>query len=473
MWLYLVFTVFIHAAEPTCPTSKKLQANNLSPEAIKHFAFINKITTPEQLVCCIAELPNIQIAIAPMSDAAQNGDYQNPRVLIIQGSSAPHPQSYTSIFSINSGADHLHQKDAVEMMFNDPAGKLVFTDIDFSKGKPHFSKRNPEACMMCHGNSGKVPPHGPQPIFDPGPWPKFLMEKPEGNSRNLFGQHLCRERQKLEPLLEQAATKALSTKPRYACIKNKPRINIGVLDGLLLQQNTRSAARFISTSKDYQKFKYAIAISQFCGEWKPEQYIPENILKTMTKQDTIAPSLKNISDKKQLLQEVRKISVQNTAMANLRDAKKAASAQKIKTGDQVHFGDELADSLSCGEPMGDFTGEIPNAQEVFFPSSNAIYNRYLADAIIQSGGNPELRFLLESRGIDISHLGMRATPSNIRGINSPVVSELLNLEPPNSSFKRAFAGESPNCQLLAEESLRAFGATIDEHSESDTATIKQ
>lgn len=455
-WL-LLLTFFSFASDPSCPTSANLNPNNLSPEAIKHFSWLHKLKTPEDLVCCIAKLPNIQIAIAPMSDAAQNGDYKNPRVLIIHGDSTPTPSKFTSIFSINSGAKHLQQNQSVEMMFNDPSGKLAFTDIDFSKGKPHFSKRNPESCMLCHGDAGKVPASGPQPIFDVEPWPKFLMEQPTSNSRDTVGQQLCNERNKLEPQFEKWAKGALQSQPRYSCIKDKPRINIAVLDGLLLIENSKRIARIMSTSRDYQKFKFAIVASQSCSDFLPENYIPDSILKTMNQQDELPLSLKPITSKKDLYKEAHRLGAQETRQANLRDLAKADKASLLKAGKPVHFSDELRDSLFCGSLLSNPIDTLPNAEELYFPSSNMTYNRYQADFIARRSHNAELRFLFESRGISTSNWDMRPVPGYTRGIGRSLLQSLLALESPNSKLVRAANFDNPNCPLLAQESLRAFG----------------
>lgn len=458
-------------AKTDCPTKAKMNPNNLQPEVVGHFAKVHKLKKPEDLICCIADMPGITIAIAPFSIAAQNGTYLDPRILIVkQGKD----DIADAIFSINSGADHLNQKDAVEMLFNDRAAKKIsYTDIDFAGGRANVSQRNPESCMLCHGDSGKVPKHGPRPIFDDAPWPRFLMEKSSPNSRDIFGEFLCPQREKLDPLIEQATTEAIDKNPRYKCIKDKPRITIsgvkGSLEGSLIKFNTDRLVRFIKTSKDYKKFKYVIFAADYCGDFIPEDYIPGNQLKTMTNQTTLNPRLQSLDSTSALVNYMDEVSLRNRQHADKRDNLKAELVSKIQKKEAINLGDELKDSGACSRDGRQFTGikGVSGAEEYLFKSKNIIFNRYIADG----SGESALRFIFETRGIDISDWNMSATGGYSRSFN---LSDALAKEDTDlNKILQHSSDPQAVCKDLKNKSMMAFEEKRVSEEESSILEIEK
>lgn len=461
MFDVVLLALFSLATEPSCPSNIKLNANIHSPEHIKQYITNLSINSPEKLICCLATTPGLEIAIAPTSVAGQNGDYLNPRVLIV--SRNKEKNEINSIFSINSGASHLEQKDAVEMMFNDREKGLAYVDFDFAGGKSHVSKRNPELCMSCHGNNGKVPANGPRPIFDVGPWPRFLMEAPPSEDRNtsreLVGQHLCPERAKLESLLENKSANAINNNPRYACIKNLPRINIGDLDVALQNLNIKRIINFIRATPDYDKFKYVIAAAETCSDFDPDKYIPKSVLDKMKNQDSIDKDLKSLNSPGQLIEYLDRKHMALNQKANIHDKALAPLHNKITANQPIDLGDDLSASRFCSDTPTKYK-DFETAENSFFPSNNVIYNRYKADSQVVGTGVSNLRYIFESRGIDISEWNMRATGGYERSY--VLTAALRESEPAGSELKKALSIDSSElqCERLATLSFTAFGETV-------------
>jgi len=458
MLLAIVVVLLAHAEGPSCPTKNKMNQHMLQPEVIKGFLRTHKVTSADDMVCCLASIPGLEIVISPHSVAAQNGDYQNPRVLMMSRDSNG---EINAIFSVNSGKIGLNQNNSVEMMFNDRGkGEAVFTDIDFTSGKPHVSERNPETCMLCHGDSGAVPVGGPRLIFDVAPWSRFIMGS-QLDDRLVFGQFLCPERQKLEPLFVQEANKALATKPRYSCLKDLPRASLSAIDGGLQLMQVRQIVKTIRASPNYQQFKFAIAAAEICGDFIPEHYIPADVLSTLTDQETLAKGVRGIASGSELLRHMDAEHSRLRAEADARDRAKRGLAQKIAAGQPIDLGDEIRDSLNCSMPGdSDFKlADMPNAANLFFSSKNMIFNRYVADTSLHQGGGAATRFLFEARGINVSRWEMTPSGGYSRGFN--LIEALMNRESKGSTLRRTVENRDSGdpkvaCERLKALSLKAF-----------------
>lgn len=454
-------------APPSCPTKAKMNPN-FNPLQVKHFMKVHDIKTVEEMVCCIAKTPNLKIAIAHNSVAAQDGDYNNPRVLIIHsddeeplGFGPNNVGKINSIFSINSGKDGYHQKDAVEMMVNE-RGNLSFVDIDFAKGQPHMSGRNPEACMQCHGDAGKVPPHGPRTIFDVEPWPRFVFAD-DDLSRDIFGVRLCKGRQKIESLLKKKAITAVQSNPRYHCIKDKPLASIASLDAQLTAFNTQRVVKFIRSTPNYHKYKFAILGAGLCGDFLPEKYFPQEVLKKMNKQNNLPHELRQISDKNKLFEYSDKQRIRLNSEANIRDRAKEKLGDEILANKKIELGTDLQDSRHCGEHVFLYKNAPQiKSQAQNLRGENVVYNRYMVHFETKSiVGNRNLRYLFESRGIDTSDWNMQPT-GGIDRFTPMIGHTLLEAEAKGSKLKSiepSFRGslEANKCLTLQRWSKEAFG----------------
>lgn len=106
------------------------------------------------------------------------------------------------------------QGQSVEMAYRNPqTKKLEFFDLSFEnieKSLPKLSSANPETCMFCHGEGGKVPSAGgPKYIFDLfNDWPRFAG-----------GAHTCtKEEDHLQNLASDRAVQSVKTKKQFDCL---------------------------------------------------------------------------------------------------------------------------------------------------------------------------------------------------------------------------------------------------------------
>ncbi len=480
---FILPTTFVFAQ--TCPAKTKLPAN-LQPEVLGNYIRLNGLDSVEDLTCCIAKIPDIEIAVAINSIAAQDGDYLNPRVLIVKrnkakaGSNSPtNLPPIEEIFSINSGAAHLRQGHSVEMMFVEPGSKsLVYTDIDFNKKNP-MSHRNPKTCLLCHGHAGKNPPlGGPRPIFEVSPWPRFLIPLSKSN-RDIFGPNFCKGRESIDLDLTKAANEALSSNPQYKCVKNLPRIPIGELDSGLNDLNDHRTARILLNTKNFQKFKYAFAGTN-CPKFNPNDFIPEKVLATMTVQTNLPIKLQQLTSITEMVKFHDQEKARLQQESHLRDEKKAFFKNLVADKKPINLGDELVDSHNCISDIAAPEKLQNNSQNpTFFTGTNTVLHRYQVHKKIYQFGNAglsaEVRFLFESRGIDLSDFMMSATSGSY---NREIMANraLRQVEPPNSPLIKAIEQKDPTvrCAILKKLSFEAFGIKSNqENSVEDEQDILQ
>ncbi|MCC6137105.1 MAG: hypothetical protein IT287_00610 [Bdellovibrionaceae bacterium] len=438
------------------------------------------LTKPEDLICCIAKDQNIEIAVAHSSIAAQNSDYNNPRVLLI---SKDKKGNTTGILSINSGAPHLNQKDNVELMYNNAtSGQVEMYDISFETSEPKMSGKNPESCMNCHGGNSDNTVGGPKTIFEAFPWPRFVDE-----SRQLaLDNQTCPNRAALNIEMQKKANTAVKTAPRYSCIKDKPRTDLQELDDQLLDWNERRIAKNLKNTSDYQKFKYAIIGSSIC-DFNITEWLPKEVLAKMTINTSIHKNIKNKTNPAELARHLNTELSQKSSTSMNRDKALVKSIPALPQGKSTPHSFDLNN--------GTCDTDIPSKSELsnLFANNPPLLNQYFTDSMIQGDESfGTYRFLLESRGIDISDWSTSAINGYDRAPKNLWVPLVLQ-EPKNSAIHKLlntaakYATSSifitktlqeadhptETCNQLKKLSLKAFPTTEETEAPSPTPTILQ
>lgn len=438
--LLLVFVslpITVHASQ--C-NGKKWDHNikDLNPNDVTTFALMNKDTvkTPGDLMCCLTEQDkNLKVVVMNNSVAAQGGAPAHPRVLLVKTN--PKTGKLESVFSINSGADHLGGHNAVEVLsYANPAKEGQLFDIQVPGNHNAPRGPNPQKCMNCHGggDDGKRQVlGGVKPIFERDPW--LRMNDPSATDRAKF--RACPNLRKHIDQIRADAEEAFQAKEPYRCLKNLPRMSGVVFDRLIKERNEERIAKQVMASKDFSKFQWAIASIGVCS-FTPEEFFPPHQIVQMTNTDAIVDrNIRNSTTVEQTLAEAKKPN------PNIDDLLKADSA--------FIYNKEQTASLPV-----DLS---PCTQSSSFPSlkgSNNIYLKYKVDTDRQSGDLmlANFRYLFETRGIDISdwntsHLGSYG--------RSPSIWKVLAEHPmANADLKTLI--KNKDCAGLKKRSIAAFGS---------------
>ncbi len=77
----ITILIFAFSKENDCPAKGKLP-KVLEPETLKHYIKIQKLKTPEDLICCLARDFDTEVTLITDSLSAQTSDYLNPRALV-------------------------------------------------------------------------------------------------------------------------------------------------------------------------------------------------------------------------------------------------------------------------------------------------------------------------------------------------------------------------------------------------------
>lgn len=431
--LFFVFTSLdlVHSESNSCSNTSPNFIKPLTAQTINHFIRINssKVTSPRDLMCCIVKSdPTLKIITMHNSLAAQNGNPKNPRVLIVK--TTPNGEDLETVFSINSGHQKLGQHSSVEMIeYTSSTSDMTMSDIEFTPEGFSFHK-NPENCISCHGDKGEMPRVGGlKTLFERDPW--FRVSSPNA----IFKSFGCPNYQNKLNQMRSTALSALSEQEQYECIKNLPHMSVTKFDELLARKNDIRVGKILRSTKDYYLYKYAIAGSIICPSFLPEEFIPKKILETMTQQDTIKKDIIKLNSKEQL------VAITGETPDWLKTVQHADRNMQFDLNSNVTLPEDL---ISCRKQN--------KLSEKHFPGANSTYHRYIADSYLRQSSfrMASFRFLLETRGIDISNWNMTVTEPYGR---TPFLLEQLKVGETQSFISML---ESKNCNELKKQSLEAL-----------------
>jgi hypothetical protein len=435
----LIWLLFFNTlANAKCPVPGGINRSKTDPDSIRAFLHDNKdkVSSIEDFVCCLPEEFRSNFVVAHSSIAGQSSHLRSPRVLMFNKIVQPNGELIlNSLFTINGGDQKLNQSMSVEYMNNNRStGEIEFFDIELKNDSFHFSSKNPESCMGCHGDMGKVPSAGPRPIFEPaGQWTSFI-----------HGIASCTPSEStLSNVIQNELEKEWIKNPRFKCLNSKMETSeqigekgifrssivnplLSSLDQALEDLNSRRVAKTVLNSSDYGRFKFVILGSLICrgaGLFesrvndfdKPENWIPSDALKTMI-DESFLPKLFRGSERPY---EVARKVIEDFKLKELDiHRNQRLTAKAILDGKTPHA-DFSKRATACYNPTKEepfaphksIDFDVAHAQKS--ESGNAVFARYDAHTFSQSFrgqmGNSFFRFILEGRGIDTSNFGMEPT----------------------------------------------------------------
>lgn len=427
----------------------------MSPEGLAAWMRGNSSTvkTAEDFICCLPKSYRKRIFIAHASQAGQNGSPESPRVFFVNGDlfSAAQPQD-VMILTVNGGAEYLNQRSNVEAAFyRAKSEKLEFYDGSIEGETMHLSGRNPEQCMICHGESGTESKYGSKSIFDPfGHWPRFV-----GGAVKCFP-----EEDKIQLYQQKLALKAVRDLPRFRCVDKEgidediKKLEIGEsreaslnttgafagFDAFLFGINGKRVARIVRDTPDFEAYKYAIVGSEKCADFldKFDSWIPKEIQKHHTQLATVskaAASYKTEDDLKRIVEDAK--------------ARGAAQREKVKRTFEAVIGDKKNGLEPSSIPfacqnlnLADAEKGIEQLPAMIKTVHNDTLRKYFIDQMlktkplqIRGGTSAVTRYLFEGRGIDMSNWGMEPLPGEYK-IGLAISSDLIAHEPESSVLKK-------------------------------------
>lgn len=428
--LFLFFTLFnlSWASEvPSCRAKTPMPAV-LTPESLRGWlgGNGNLIRNPGDFICCLpAEYRSTDFISIHSSIAGQNGTPKSPRVILhlpptVNLSGEDGTDKNLMAFTINGGEPDMFQSDEVEIMnYQTKSGSFDLFDLRKVPGDVYMiSEANPKACMRCHGeSSGRVPKHGPRPLFDEDPWHRIVGGAMKCNP----------EQDKLQYLKSKKALEAIRDNPRFACLDKSSLLkslkalkdrndnifsndhfrnqnhSIASFDHLLFVANYRRVEKMISDSPNYNAYKYIIAGSEFCGvvsnleKWMPAKIIEQHSnLNFLTGSSAILTA----SDLK------RRRSQLKSEASTLRRKQREEVLDKNKTDSEPIV--PGASVYSC--PDNELIQKVEASEDQALKIKNPVLRAYSLDRVpsatvseLNTAGFPGiLRFLFEARGIHIS-----------------------------------------------------------------------
>lgn len=479
--LTLISSLAICAQAQVSKTNPDCPGNGLIPEALvtnpvglKSYLEANSlnIKTPADLICCLPKSYRENFVVAPASIAGQNGNPSGPRVLFFNSfpenavERGLYNPALKSLLSINGGDPSLNQNLSVEALFvrNKPEPEPEFFDIDFSGNEAHLGGKNPALCMGCHGRDGKAPPEGAKLIFDTvRSWMSFA---------NGFSPCTAAEKKWLAEF-NKTAKESLLNNPQYRCLdKSGPSMKaldgdrgpgaqpiITNLDFMLNEADSWRVARYIEQAPGYQNFKYALIGLLKCPNKKPSTWLPDSILSQLKSERTITSEIRNGSDPfdslKQLLTHENSVHLANDSLV-------------LKQIDKIKVQGPFASPIYRGPAScpADFAEELPNiiSEARADQTGHSTFDKYIADSKFRSGirelGDElplaTVRFLFESRGVDLSSIAMQAgSGSYVRMADG--FAQILGAKEPSESPIRKLSDPtlavSPQARDLACEEL--------------------
>ena len=298
--------VDIALSNSACPVTP-LNIDDFEPEKLSLWIEENgsNLNSAKDFLCCVPDQVKNRFAIAHSSLAAQNGNAKNPRVIFfhksVKDSINPNDNRLHFAFSLNSGRSHLNNPNNIEFVFADKlSGKLSYFDLEISSNHRGFvGGENPEKCMACHGTYNSF---GAKPIFTDRPWHNFV-------SGNTFAVNKHQRSLRCEPVPKEVVRKldidtldslledALNDNSNFACmnigtltgarssISNSDEVrdqnlltNLIEFDDALRHAHRHRIWKDISSSPQYDQFKYLMLGATLCKEMKLRNWVPNQVL---------------------------------------------------------------------------------------------------------------------------------------------------------------------------------------------------
>jgi hypothetical protein len=448
-----------------CPT-KPMSEDSLTESGIKSYLALygKQKLTLEDFACCLPSTFLKNYVVAHSSMAAQDSIPESPRVIMtnfeFNDSGVSKPP--TAFFSVNGGHHSLRQSKSYELALVDPErGTLNLYDIDFSSGKPVMHGPNPPTCLACHGNNGQASGNGPHLIFDgPTIWPRFVkgldfLDPIDSRPTPIWLRTYLNR-------LNAASETALKSNPRFKCLNpNVPTVGFqNELDHMIDKLNRVRVAEEAIQSKDYDKFKYAIAGSLTCPKMTDDI---DCQLKGLEAQSNTQRSQCNSWIGTRTLREMIDTS---TLAPWVKDAKSKEELDRIAL---ERFNERRADVKNEAE-TSNRTGALERMQFIFrarmlserkhlLPENlnhlqSMLLRRFATDSEDQSATlNPTTRFLFESRRIPISSWSTEIVGGYQR--QSVGIFELQKREPAGGSLNSVLNKTGDTCENLRLASLNA------------------
>ena len=435
-------TLATATANATCKTTP-LTDSQLNETGLRQYLESTKAQKIrlDEFVCCLPEVFSKQYFVAHSSVAAQNSIPSSPRVVMTNFTPSDNsvPELPSAFFSINGGHASLNQTNSVEAVLIDrKTGKVELYDIDFSSGHPEMSKPNPQTCVNCHGTYGRADAGGMHLIFEgPDVWPRFvgggdvlpLVE--DGRTHS--------ERDALLRRLSNASLKSLKENPRFKCLSPAvPDVRFQMeLDAAVAKLNRIRVAPLIAQTKDYEKFKYAIAGTDACPAMLNDvncQLTGGGPKKTPCNSWFAPEALHLFTDQSSLRDQIRNA---DTILELDRVGFELFEQQRVKTEKAIR---KANSERSVASLDFDIRARALQPRKRLLPLAtdgvqDLLLRKYAVDTELYHGGiKPLTRYLFEARGIPTATWGTDI----VAGYQRPAVglSELSAIEPKNGDLRQ-------------------------------------
>lgn len=266
--------------DPQCKANGGLTLHEslMNPVGLKNYVSENRsqLKTVDDVICCLPPSYRKNFIFIHSSLSAQSSDVRRPRTLLfnpLKSKSIEHMnEDLNMILSFNGGGDDLTNSDNIEILYSNPVSKEAeFYDLDLSQEKIHMSSANPSQCMQCHGSGGRWEGFGAKPIF----------ENVDQWTNVVSGVHTCEAEDQLGPQIVKTTRQGIASNPRYRCLdsralqeylredRNLPS-SIDSLDFALRKKNGTRVAKYLRSTPDFEKYKYASLGSLYASGIKDE-----------------------------------------------------------------------------------------------------------------------------------------------------------------------------------------------------------
>jgi hypothetical protein len=400
-----------------CPAGQPIPDSNMNIAGIRAYIDNNKraLKSPDDVICCLPEGYRRNYVIVHDSIAGQNSDLHGPRVLLFndlanRGKPGLMGNPLDCVISINGGQEHLKNHSNVEALCNSKQNyELELSDANFENGHVEHGGKNPATCVVCHGKDGKVDIGGVHPNFDPfTAW-----------SRNVGGTAMCTSEEKeLASAISQTAKSAIERNPRYRCLAPLPdgertfQVPLsGILtsdsnqnlDRALADYNDRRLYRILKTTALFDAYKYAIAgalLKCDLGADGFQGWLPDEVLKSHDSKTYLRQEFSHSTN----LIETARIHLNNQVSQNNKiSAAQKIAAKKVLSGEAVPY--EFSENLMACSTKDAIQDRLHEMSAKLTKSD--LLNRFRVEGEVNAfrGGsvfNPDLRFLIEGRGIEMA-----------------------------------------------------------------------
>ncbi len=457
-------------SKDNCATSSKLP-QKMSPQTIQHFAKTFKIGSPGDMLCCLARDYDVEFIVSHSSIAAQNGDFQNPRVLM----TIKDKFGFAGVVSLNSGASHLNQRSSLEMLVENSARKEVeFYDLNFENGRSHLSTKNPESCMGCHASGGVG---GPRLLFEEFPWPRFIHHKDFTEIQQTHESSECPNTSPMQNVLTKKTLEEMKKKPAYRCVDESKLANLGHFDnGVLRKLNERRIVNQLRRRPSYHQIKFALVGIDLCDDFQLSEWLPNRIFVSMNSTTTIDKKVLDAKSNTQLEELLRTKLAKDFTVSKTVDRRYNSDAKLVKNGKPIQFNPQLGEGACRSQETRE--ENIRETMSELEAGGDPLYKKYYMDTKLRQVEDQTSvrilalqRQLIEGEGGDISNWGMNPVGGYERSF--VLTDEILSRESNKSVLRQALNYDGRKlpgkslvndknleqvCNKLKELSLNAFGS---------------